>query len=317
MSKKIKYIESMSELGAGTRGASLGGQALRVAARNQEDRFFQHVDPIKIDGRNSLLDHADRFPAAHRIDGIVKVWKDHSAAVKQTLEQGSFPVVIAADHANGGATIAGLKAAYPDKRIGVIWLDAHLDLNTPYTSGSGNVHGMPLAAAIADDNTEYALREVKDETRAYWEELKNTAGISPMVMGHDLAFLGIRDPDDPELKLVQRYQMAVISIEESQQLGMRQSALKLLEQVSECDLIHLSFDVDVLDTSVSVGTGTPVKGGLSVSEASTLINEILMNEKVGCFEIVEINPTLDTKNAMANSAFEILKSAVQTIEKRP
>ena len=138
-----------------------------------------------------------------------------------------------------------------------------------------------------------------------------------MMMGNDLAFLGIRDPDDPELKLVDRYNMLVIKTEDAQEMGMRAAAQKLIDQVAECDIIHLSFDVDVLDTSVSVGTGTPVDGGLSITEASTLINEILSHPKVGSFEIVEINPTLDTKNAMADSAFEILKSAVQTIENRP
>lgn len=306
----------MSELGAGTRGSSLGAQALRVAARNKDDQFFLNVDPIKVDGRNSLLDRIDRFPAAHHIDGIVKVWKDHTKVVKEVLEQGAFPVVIGADHANGGATIAGLKSAFPDKRIGVIWLDAHLDLNSPYTSGSGNVHGMPLAAAIADDNIEYALREVDSETRSYWDELKNMAGVAPMVMGHDLAFLGIRDPDEPELKLVERYGMMVIPIQESQKMGMRASAEKMFEQLADCDLIHLSFDVDCLDTLVSLGTGTPVKGGLTVSEARTLINAIVSHDKVASFEMVEINPTLDTRNAMANSVFEILKSAVQTIENR-
>ena len=155
----IKFIENRSEIGAGSRGASLGVDALRIASLNVDNKFFRENEVVTIKDENHLLFEPVKFESAKRIGGIVQVFKSISSEVKSTLASGEFPFVLAADHSSAGGTIAGIKEQYPDKRLGVIWIDAHADLHSPYTSPSGNVHGMPLASAINYDNLECKVKD--------------------------------------------------------------------------------------------------------------------------------------------------------------
>ena len=309
-------LEVRSEIGAGTRGASLGIDALKVAARNANDRFFGGYQKVVVADHNHSLDLEDEHPTAHRINHMTKVWNDLCNKVSSVYESGNYPLILAADHASAGGTLAGLRKANPDKRIGVIWIDAHLDLNTPYTSGSGNIHGMPLAAAIQDDNTESGKNEVPETTKQCWDELKETSGAGKSVNGEDLVFIGIRDPDDAEKALVAKYDMPVHLVKDVRSEGVDTIAQKCLERLADCDIIYVSLDVDSMDTSVSVGTGTPVDGGLMPDEVEGLLKLFLTNPKTTCFELVEVNPTLDTKNKMAETAFRILKSSAALIDAR-
>lgn len=143
--KKIKLIEVRSELGAGTCGASMGIDALRVACLDKGCDYFKRFNSISVPDLNYTLFDKDLFPNAHHIDSILSVHKNIANAVEQTLELDMFPLVLSGDHSNAHGTIAGIKASYPDKTLGVIWIDAHADIHSPYTSPSGNVHGMPLA----------------------------------------------------------------------------------------------------------------------------------------------------------------------------
>ncbi|MFT5278967.1 MAG: arginase, partial [Bacteroidia bacterium] len=211
---------------------------------------------------------------------------------------------------------AGLRKANPDKRIGVIWIDAHFDLNTPYTTNSGNIHGMPLATALQDDNTECTYHEVPDSTKRFWDQLKNTSDCGASLNGEDLIFIGIRDPDVAEESLVKKYNMPVHLVEHLREKGATAIADTCMDHLKDCDLIYISLDVDSMDTSVSVGTGTPVDGGLMPDEVKDLLGVFLSSPKTQCFEMVEVNPTLDTKNAMANVAFDILKLSAELIESR-
>src|SRR6202034_239293 len=150
--KSVKLIEVKSEVGAGTRGASLGIDAIKIAALDFRSDFFRNHRSLNIPDDNSALFGMIESRYAKRIRSVIKMYERVAAAVRDTLKDGKYPIIIAGDHSTAGGSIAGVKMAYPDSRLGVIWIDAHADLHSPYTTPSGNIHGMPLATALAEDN---------------------------------------------------------------------------------------------------------------------------------------------------------------------
>ena len=316
--EKIKLIENSSELGAGTRGASLGPDAMKIASIKANSKYFTNY-PIEIlPDNNDLLFHDIQYDKAKRIDGVVENYELISSTVKRTFENGEFPIVLSGDHSCAGGTIAGIKAAYPEKKLGVIWIDAHADLHSPYTSPSGNIHGMPLATALNADNLDHKIKDLSEELDGQWNRLKNMCGISPKILAEDLVFVGVRDTEDPEDYFINKHNINTISVEHVRRNGVRETSEEILKYLKNCDIIYISFDVDSMDCDlVSYGTGTPVPNGLTEQEAGGLINNLLIDKRVNCFEIVEINPCLDNKqNKMAETAFRILESATAIIEKR-
>ena len=163
--KNIKLIEVSSEIGAGTRGASLGIEAIKIAAMDFMSNFFIHFPSEKIPHENKLLYEPIESPFAKRIKGVNLMYEKVSKSVADSIKNNFFPVVISGDHSTSCATIAGIKLAKPKSKVGVIWIDAHADLHTPYTTPSGNMHGMPLAAAIGEDNKDCAVHELDEETK--------------------------------------------------------------------------------------------------------------------------------------------------------
>jgi arginase len=236
-----------------------------------------------------------------------------SKAVHDSLRQGFFPVVISGDHSNSGGTIAGIKTSKPESKLGVIWIDAHADLHTPYTTPSGNMHGMPLAASIAEDNVESAVHELDAETTACWDKLKNFGNISPKVLPEDVVYIALRDFEKEERALIEKYGIKVISTKEVRNKGIESVIRSVTRYLSDCTDIYVSFDVDSLDSSISKGTGTPVGNGLREREAEDLVSKLMQNRKVCCLEITEVNPTLDKENLMAEIAFNILQRSVNVL----
>ena len=147
--KNIKIIEVPSEIGAGTRGSSLGIEAIKVAALDFMSNFFIHFPSEKIQDENKILYEPIESPYAKRIKGVAAMYDKLSKSICNSMKDNFFPVVLSGDHSTSGGTIAGIKMARPKSRLGVIWIDAHADLHTPYTTPSGNVHGMPMAATIS------------------------------------------------------------------------------------------------------------------------------------------------------------------------
>ena len=311
--KNIKLIEVPSEIGAGTRGASLGVEAIRIAALDFMSNFFIHFPSEKITTENKLLYEPIESPYAKRIKGITAIYDRVSKAVSDTLKNNFFPVILSGDHSTAGATIAGIKMAKPKSKLGVIWIDAHADLHTPYTTPSGNLHGMPLAVTINEDNMDCAVHELDDQTKAYWKQLKNTGKISPKVLPEDIVFISLRDYEKEEKYLIDKYGMKIISTKEVRGNGPENVVRSVLKYLSDCTDIYVSFDVDSLDSSISKGTGTPVSNGLREREAEDLISKFMQNRKICCFEISEVNPTLDKENLMAEIAFNILQRSVNVL----
>lgn len=311
--KNIKLIEVPSEIGAGTRGASLGVDAIKIAALDFMSNFFVHFPSEKIQTENNLLFEPIQSPYAKRIGGTITLYERVSKAVKDAINNNFVPVVISGDHSVAGGTIAGIKAAKPNSRLGVIWIDAHADLHTPYTTPSGNMHGMPLSAAIGEDNRENMVHEPDEKTVKQWEQLKNFGKISPKVLPEDIVFISLRDYEKEEKDLVQKYAMKVITTAQVRRKGPENVVRSALRYLSECTDIYVSFDVDCLDSSITKGTGTPVSNGLREREAEDLVSKFMQNRKICCFEITEVNPTLDKENLMAEIAFNILQRSVNVL----
>jgi arginase len=310
MTSKIKFIEVKSEIGAGTRGASLGVDAIKVAALDYGSALFNKIESIDIPNENKLLFEAQGSPYAKRLKGIVALYERIGKAVSDTLKAKAFPIVLAGDHSTAGGTIAGIKMAYPKAKLGVIWIDAHADLHSPFTTPTGNVHGMPLAATLAEDNLTNKMNKPDKETVDLWNKLKRVGGISPKITYKDLVFIGVRDVEPEETYLLKKHKVKMFSASDVKRNGVEKIARDALAHLTHCTHIYVSFDVDSMDSSISKGTGTPVRNGITEKEAGSLCVRLIQNEKVCCFEIAEVNPTLDKENLMAENTFEILQRVV-------
>lgn len=311
--KNIKIIEVKSEIGAGTRGASLGVEAIKIAALDFMSNFFVHFPTETIETENKLLFEPIESPYAKRIKGTNIMYERISKSVYETVKANWFPVLLSGDHSTAGATIAGLKMAHPKAKLGVIWIDAHADLHTPYTTPSGNMHGMPLATAIAEDNLDCKVHELDENTIRMWNTLKNLGKIAPKVLPEDIVFISLRDYEKEEDHLIKKYGMKVITTSEVRRKGAENISRSVFRYLSDCEYIYVSFDVDSLDASISKGTGTPVSNGLREREAEDLISKFMQHRKICCFEITEVNPTLDRENLMAEIAFNILQRSVNVL----
>jgi arginase len=221
-----------------------------------------------------------------------------------------FPILISGDHSNAGGTMAGIKMAYPESRIGVIWIDAHADLHSPYTTPSGNIHGMPIAALMGDDHREMAKNEPKESTRNFWETLKKLGRrrITPKIQGRDLVFVALRSTEEEEEKIIAKEGIKAFRPSDIKELGIEAVAEQTLNHLYNCQYIYISFDVDSLDTQYSIGTGTPVDDGLTLDQAQHLIQTFCKSDKLVGMEITEINPTLDEQRPMHQVIRKLLQN---------
>ena len=315
MKRDIVFLLNKSEITAGTRGSSLGPGAVMTAARKNNKMFFGDYPIEELKDQNYLLDKSTAYKFAKRIDGLVSVYEDLNQKVSSIIKSNKFPLVLAADHGSAGGTIAGIKSAYPDKRLGVVWIDAHADLHTPYTTPSGNIHGMPLATAINEDNLVCKINDIGEETTNLWNKLKNIGSISPKILPEDLVFIGVRDTEDQENDLINRLSIKNFTVDEVNKKGSSKIVTEIEEKLKECDIIYISFDVDSMDpTYTSHGTGTPVENGLTPREAEELLTAFAKNDKTVCIEFVEVNPCLDEKiNKMAEVTAELVEVVIDTL----
>ena len=315
MSKDIVLLINRSEITAGTRGASLGPDAIFTAARKHQKSFFVKYPIEEIKDVNYLLDSPTEYKFAKRIDGLLGVYNALNDKVSSLLINNKFPLVLAADHGSAGGTLAGIKSAFPTKRIGIVWIDAHADIHTPYTTPSGNIHGMPLATVLDEDNLPCKLNDLSEETIQYWEKLKHVGGIAPKALAEDVVYIAVRDTEDQENNIMERLQMKNYTVNEVRTKGIRLMMNEIEKKLSDCDIIYVSFDVDSMDPDLtSYGTGTPVKDGLRPDEAHEILTLLAKNEKTVCIEFVEVNPCLDEKiNKMAEVTMTLVESVLNTL----
>ncbi|WCC47828.1 arginase [Tenacibaculum finnmarkense] len=313
----IKIIKNRSDIGAGTRGSDMGIDAIEIAAINQDNDFFNRYDFEDVITENESVYDKKNNSFGKQINSVLNQCKRVSNHVKVNLQEGNFPIVLSGDHSSALGTISGVKAANPTKRVGVIWIDAHGDLHTPYTSPSGNIHGMPLGAVISDDNLDCQINEVDRETTDLWDRMKNIGTPGQKALPEDIVFFGVRDTEEPEEKQMEKYGIKNYMVAEVRYRGLEVCVNEALEKLADCDILYVSFDVDAMDCDmISYGTGTPVAKGFDDKEIVQIINGLLASKKVACVEFVEVNPLLDLKgNKMAETAFDVLQQVVKTIEK--
>lgn len=314
--KELKIIQVKSEIGAGTRGASLGVEAIKIASLDAKSSFFKKYESVEVENVNELLFDGAEHSYAKFIDGVLIMEERVCLEVYEQLFDEYFPIIMAGDHSTAYGTIAGIKKAFPKKRLGVVWIDAHADIHTPYTTPSGNMHGMSLAMACALDNFERKVNDPKGETTDYWEQIKNVGSPGAKIKPEDIVYVAVRDFEKPENYLINKYNINFIETEDVRKFGPVAIGQRVLQMLSHCDLIYVSFDVDSLDSRISQGTGTPVPNGLTVEEARLLNVTLCKDPKVVAWEIAEVNPTLDTENRMAENGFEIMEASVKAIVSR-
>jgi arginase len=315
MHSNIKLYEIPSELGAGTRGSSLGISALKTASLGAKSNYFACMSATKIKTENKELFSPVKHPYAKRIPHIWTMWQRVSSSMKTSLENGNFPIVLTGDHSTAGGLISGVKMAHPLKRVGVIWIDAHADIHSPYTTPSGNVHGMPIAALLGEDIREKERNIVDSETVSLWENMKNLGNIRPKISSDDIVYIAVRDTEEEEDHMIESRKIKKITVDTLRQRGIQSIVQEVLEYL-KVDIIYISFDVDSMDPSLSHGTGTPVENGITNIEAENLIKGLVQDSRVKAFEMTEVNPTLDSENKMAKNAFKILESVTDTIYAR-
>ncbi len=304
----IKIIKNRSDIGAGTRGSDMGIDAIEIAAINQGNDYFHRHLFQDVVTHNETIYNKFNNNFAKRIEHVVEQCQRVSNAVAENLAEGFFPIVLSGDHSSALGTMSGIKAAYPNKTLGVIWIDAHADLHSPYTSPSGNIHGMPLAAAMGIDNLDCQINEPGEITVSHWSSMKNIGVAGPKLSSNHLIYFGVRDFEEAEQYAMDKNNIRLIKVEELRYRGLDVCVKEAIGKLLNCDLVYISFDVDSMDCdNISYGTGTPVPHGLLPNEVMQIIDTLLVTKKVCCIEFTEINPLLDNKgNKMAETAFQVL-----------
>lgn len=312
---RIKIIKNRSDIGAGTRGSDLGIDAIEIAAINANNDYFARYDFIDVETENESIYNKVKNTYMKRIEHVSYQCERVCNVVNDSLSEQLFPLVISGDHSSALGTISGIKKAFPKKRLGVVWIDAHADMHSPFTSPSGNIHGMPLAAALGEDNTENKINEVSENSIRYWDNMKNLGIKGAKLKPNDLVYFGVRDTEEPEDSQMEKLKLRNYMVHEVRHRGLEICVDEALDKLKDCDMIYISFDVDSMDCDlISYGTGTPVSKGFDEYEIIKIINKIIKSNKVICLEFVEVNPLLDYKgNKMGETAFTVLDQVTKTL----
>jgi arginase len=295
--RKIRVIGVPLDLGQSRRGVDMGPSAVRVAGLEARLEALGHVVE---DGGNVAVAMAEQKkegdPNAKYLKEITATCTKQAELVAKTLEVGKIPIVLGGDHSIAVGTVTGVADFYrkQDQKIGLIWIDAHTDINTPETSPSGNVHGMPLAAIMGIGPA----------------ELANIAGFSPKVEPENCVLVGIRDVDSHEKENIRKAGVEVFTMRDIDERGMRAVMEEALRMAGRGTAgYHVSLDMDWIDPEDAPGVGTPVWGGATYREAHLAMEIIADHGRMLSLEIVEVNPVIDERNQTADLAVELTLSA--------
>jgi arginase len=291
--RKLAVIGAALDLGAGRRGVDMGPSAIRYAGL--DDRLARlGLECSDWGNVETAIPEATASgdPRARFLSEIKDACERIARRVAATAGDRYLPIVLGGDHSIALGTLGGLASKYGAG--GVLWFDAHGDLNTPETSPSGNVHGMPLAAALGLATDAFA----------------SDAWPLPALNPERVALIGVRSLDEGERELVRRLGVAVYTMTDLDRRGVEPVVREALEQVDGAPFVHVSLDMDVVDPDVAPGVGTPVRGGLSYREAHLAMELVAESGLLGSMDIVEVNPILDRENVTAELAVELVASAL-------
>jgi len=280
------------DLGQDRRGVDMGPSAIRYA---RIDTALTELGLKVTDLGNAGVPIpevvASREEVRH-LEAVRSVCAEVAQRAVAVVSDGLFPIFLGGDHSVSIGTVSGVAGASAGARTGVIWLDAHADFNTPETSPSGNIHGMPLA--ILTGRGHPSLVEI--------------GGPGPSVRAEDVVLIGLRSLDIEERNLLREAGAKVYTMKEIDAYGVARVVRRALKDLSHVDRVHLSFDLDALDPEVAPGVGTPVRGGLTYREAHLVMELINEAAIVTSLDVVEVNPILDVKNGTASLAVELVES---------
>jgi arginase len=298
MLKKARIIGVPMDLGAGRRGVDMGPSAIRIAGLNAAiarlgyevtDAGDIHVKPPEAIGRTD--------PRARFLPEITAASEELAAMVESALEQGSVPIVLGGDHSIAAGSVSGVASFYRRRgeRVGIVWLDAHTDINTPETTPSGNIHGMPLAIILGLGP----------------EQLVRVGGFAPKVLPQNAVVIGARSVDPGERETIKELGVRVYTMSEVDERGISE-VIEEAAAIASRDTagFHVTMDVDFLDPFYAPGVGTPERGGATYREAHLAMEKLADSGRVLSIEITEVNPLLDSLNQTGQLAVELILSAL-------
>lgn len=296
--RSIGIIGAPLDMGSDRRGVDMGPSALRVANLNKRLSGIgcevEDLGNVAVEQQEATPEGPDN---AKYLPQIAATCRRLSEEVEAVLQRGAVPLVLGGDHSIAVGTVAGVAHYYRGRKekIGLIWIDAHTDMNTPETSPTGNVHGMPAACLIGSGPA----------------ELVDLLGFSPKVDPRNLVLVGIRDVDEAERKIVRESGVASFTMRDIDERGMRTVMAEAIAIASRGTFgFHLSLDLDSVDPDYAPGVGTPVPGGMTYREAHLAMEMASDSEAMLSMEVVEVNPVIDDSNRTANLAVELVLSAM-------
>ena len=296
--REVRIIGVPLDLGASRRGTDVGPSAMRIAGLGGHIRRLGYQvareDDIPAPAMETQVSSNEK---ARFKEQILEVCTKLAHEVKRHLEDGAFPLVLGGDHSIAMGTVAGVSSYFKDRNesLGLIWFDAHGDMNVPGGSPSGNIHGMPLAHLLGKGD----------------DDLKNILGFNPKIDPSNVALIGIRDIDSNERKIIKKSGIHAFTMREIDEHGMAAVSRRALEIVNDGTAgFHVSFDVDGCDPTVMPGSGTLVPGGVSFREAHLLLEYCADDGRMTSMEVVELNPFLDEGNISAERTLELILSAM-------
>lgn len=293
----IHIVGVPMDLGAGRRGVDMGPSAIRIAGigGRLKDLGCRVIDEGDLSIRTQEEQRVSD-PRAKYLPEITRACGVLARKVEAVLRRGHFPVVLGGDHSIAIGTVSGVAAhaRKKKKKVGVFWVDAHGDFNTPESSPTGNIHGMPLAVCVGLGP----------------RPLRNIAGAFRKVDPQNVAIIGLRNVDQGERLNLKRQGVNIFTMEDIDKYGIHRAMKQALARVAKnVDYLHVSFDLDSVDPVYAPGVGTPVKGGLDYREAHLIMEMLAESKKMTSLELVEVNPILDSRNQSAEFAVELVQSA--------
>jgi arginase len=298
MPQRVRIIGVPMDLGASRRGVEMGPSALRVGglAYNMKQMGLQVEDIGNVSVKQPEEQHYGEKKAKY-LNEIAETCQGLAAMVEKTLDEGMIPVVMGGDHSIAVGTVGGGSRHFQkkQKRIGLVWLDAHADMNTPESSPSGNIHGMPLASIVGFGPA----------------ELTDLVGPKPMVNPRNVCLIGARDIDSKEKRVIKESGVHVFTMRDLDERGMREVMAEALRFANdETDGVAVSLDLDFVDPADAPGVGTPVRGGVTYREAHLAMEMLADSKGVVSLEVVEVNPVIDHHNRTAELGVELLLSGL-------
>jgi arginase len=291
--RKLAVIGAALDLGAGRRGVDMGPSAIRYAGLDERLQGLGfECDDLGNVGAATPEATESGDPHARFLSQIKETCAGIAKKVSAAVDDGHLPIVLGGDHSIALGTLGGLASSHGPG--GALWFDAHGDLNTPETSPSGNVHGMPLAAALGLANDAFA----------------SDAWPLPAIKPEHVVLVGVRSLDEGERELVRRLGVSVHTMTDLDRRGVEPVVREALERLADAAFVHVSIDMDVVDPDIAPGVGTPVRGGLSYREAHLALELVAESGLLGSMDVVEVNPILDRENVTAALAVELVASAL-------